>query len=109
MSIFKSDLVTDNVSGMGDISERVNLSITDTSKNEKGEKNAPYDLLPLYFEKEKDKWDRLLIAKALFKTGEMTEELRQECMLDRLPATRELACRIDPDVSFAELERTMHL
>lgn len=75
----------------------------------KGEKNAPYDLLPLYFEKEKDKWDRLLIAKALFKTGEMTEELRQECMLDRLPATRELACRIDPDVSFAELERTMHL
>ena len=75
----------------------------------KGEKNAPYDLLPLYFEKEKDKWDRLLIAKVLFKTGEMTEDLRQECMLDRLPATRELACRIDPDISFAELERTMHL
>ena len=34
MSDFKSDLVTDNVSGMG-VSERVNLSITDISKNEK--------------------------------------------------------------------------
>ena len=63
-----------------------------------GEADAPYELLPHFFESEPDDYARLSVAQALFLTGQMTEELRRECLFDSLPATRELAAQIDPAV-----------
>ncbi len=62
------------------------------------EQDAPYELLFDFFESERNDFVRLELAKALFLTGQMTEELRNECLYDRLPQTRELAAQIDPAV-----------